>query len=400
MNNKVDKANKDLANEKSENEKLNKQVTDLNNKVDKANQDLKETKDKVTNLENQVKAEQEKNKALEEEKEKITKEKEQAEKEKEQVTKDKEQLEQEKQELIVEKDKLEKEKEDLDKKVKEITEEKEKLVTEVEKIKEETGKNQEGQTEKIKELEKKIEEKDKVITEINKKIKEAETIKKQAEEQIKKLNEKIYTLETKPQYNDRYYPSYIYVDRYTTNPRLEKENKDLEEKIKYLKQQGKNCDKENYVTVFQINSILYKTYVGDELLTQGEMTDFKGFIKPFIVNDRTMIPLRYVALALGLEVDWNNDTRTATFTNTQDRHNVLNVGKVTINADTLEMKDQNGKVIAVDSKPILREGRFYVSLTNLTKAFGGTNGTTTDGVKNTIEWDNKDKKVLVYKYVK
>lgn len=397
----VEKVKKELEDEKTENANLNKQVTDLSDKVDKANQDLKETKDKVTNLENQVKAEQEKNKALEEEKEKITKEKEQVEKEKQTLVNEKEKLEKEKEDLGNQVKEITKDKEDLDKKVKEITEEKEKLVTEVEKIKEETGKNQEGQTEKIKELEKKIEEKDKVITEINNKIKEAENIKKQAEEKIKKLNEKINTLETKPQYNDRYYPSYIYVDRTTTTTtRLEKENKDLEEKIKYLKQQGKNCDKENYVTVFQINSILYKTYVGDELLTQGEMTDFKGFIKPFIVNDRTMIPLRYVALALGLEVEWNNDTRTAIFTNTQDRHNALKQGKITINADTLEMKDQNGKVIAVDSKPILREGRFYVSLTNLTKAFGGTNGTTTDGVKNTIEWDNKDKKVLVYKYVK
>ena len=389
----VEKVKQELEDKKTENTNLNKQVTDLSGKVDKANQDLKETKDKVTNLENQVKAEQEKNKVLEEEKEKITKEKEKAEKEKEQ-------LEKEKQALVTEKENLEKEKEQLDNKVKEITKEKEKLVTEIDKIKEDSDKNQ---TEKIKELEKQIEEKDKTITEINNRIKQADDTKKQAEEQIKKLNEKINTLETKPQYNDRYYPSYIYVDRTTTTTtRLEKENKDLEEKVKYLTQQcGKcDCDKENYVTVFQINSILYKTYVGDELLTQGEMTDFKGFIKPFIVNDRTMIPLRYVALALGLEVDWNNDTRTATFTNTQDRHNVLNVGKVTINADTLEMKDQNGKVIAVDSKPILKEGRFYVSLTNLTKAFGGTNGTTTDGIKNTIEWDNKDKKVLVYKYVK
>lgn len=130
------------------------------------------------------------------------------------------------------------------------------------------------------------------------------------------------------------------------------------------------------------------------------MTDFKGFIKPYIANDRTMIPLRYVALSLGLEVDWNSKTRVATFTNTKDRHNVLNVGKVTISADTLEMKDQNGKVIAVDSKPVLKDGRFYVSLTNLTRAFGGTNGTTTDRIKNTIEWDAKDKNILVYKYVK
>ena len=126
--------------------------------------------------------------------------------------------------------------------------------------------------------------------------------------------------------------------------------------------------------------MLYKTYLGDELMTQAEMMDLKGFIEPFISNNRTMLPLRYVALSLGLDVDWNNSTRTATFTN-RDSSNALNPGKITINANTLEMKDQYGNKIAVDSKPMLKNGRFYISITNLTKAFGGTNGNLADGVR-------------------
>lgn len=133
-------------------------------------------------------------------------------------------------------------------------------------------------------------------------------------------------------------------------------------------------------------------------MTQAEMTDFKGYIKPFISNNRTMLPMRYTALSLGLDVYWNENTRTATFVNS-GFNNKLNSGSITINANTLEMKDQYGKVINVDSKPILKEGRFYVSISNIIKAFGGTQGYIDDGVKNTIEWNPATQNVLVYKYI-
>jgi ligand-binding sensor domain-containing protein len=37
-------------------------------------------------------------------------------------------------------------------------------------------------------------------------------------------------------------------------------------------------------------------------------------VKPIIINDRTMLPLRFVAESLGCEVGWDNDTRTITIT--------------------------------------------------------------------------------------
>ncbi|MEA3421987.1 MAG: stalk domain-containing protein, partial [Acidobacteriota bacterium] len=37
-------------------------------------------------------------------------------------------------------------------------------------------------------------------------------------------------------------------------------------------------------------------------------------VKPIIVNDRTMLPLRFVAESLGCTVSWDNDTRTITIT--------------------------------------------------------------------------------------
>lgn len=64
------------------------------------------------------------------------------------------------------------------------------------------------------------------------------------------------------------------------------------------------------------------------------------------------------------------------------------------------MKDQTGKLINVDAKPVLINGRFYVSITNVTRAFGGSNGSVNDGIKNTIEWSPMNRQVLVYKNVR
>jgi len=37
-------------------------------------------------------------------------------------------------------------------------------------------------------------------------------------------------------------------------------------------------------------------------------------VKPIIINDRTMLPLRFVAESLGCDVGWDPDTRTITIT--------------------------------------------------------------------------------------
>lgn len=152
----------------------------------------------------------------------------------------------------------------------------------------------------------------------------------------------------------------------------------------------------DYMTVFKFDSHSYQNYINDKYISKVEMYDEVGSIKPFISNDRTMLPIRYVAEALGMEVKWDQVTRTATFTN-KAGNNALNVGSVTINAKTLEMRNQYKTLIPVDSKPILINGRFYVSVTNIIKAFGGTHGTVEDGMRNTIEWDKNNSRVLIYK---
>lgn len=160
-----------------------------------------------------------------------------------------------------------------------------------------------------------------------------------------------------------------------------------------------STSREDYVTIFSLDSTLYKTYLGQEFLSQAEMTDFVGYITPFIKDNRTMLPIRYVALALGLEVKWDGDTKTATFSN-YSGNNVLAPGTVTISTNTLKMTDHNGQSISTSTDPILTNGRFYISITDIARAFGGSHGLLSDFGRSTIEWDQTGQRVLVYKYVK
>ena len=45
-------------------------------------------------------------------------------------------------------------------------------------------------------------------------------------------------------------------------------------------------------------------------LGQGYLTEDNGYVPPIILNDRTLVPVRFVSETLGANVDWDNDTQT------------------------------------------------------------------------------------------
>lgn len=124
--------------------------------------------------------------------------------------------------------------------------------------------------------------------------------------------------------------------------------------------------------------------------------------KTFIANGRTMLPIRYVANILGFSVQWNQDTRTITFTNISNP--VLKQGTFTIDLDgiVVEGTDATSKAnpyFVMDQAPVIIRDRTYVSISNLIKVFGGTHGETNTGT-HTIEWDSSIKSAIVRKLVK
>lgn len=124
-----------------------------------------------------------------------------------------------------------------------------------------------------------------------------------------------------------------------------------------------------------------------EIVKDGVSQKKRMDVMPVIKNDRLMLPLRSLAEMIGAKVEWNSQTRIATFTN-----NNL-VAKIQIDGNEIVLS--NGKVIKMDSKPLNINGRILVSLSNVGNVFGLTNGNTKDGIDQDIEWDEANKTVTI-----
>lgn len=124
-----------------------------------------------------------------------------------------------------------------------------------------------------------------------------------------------------------------------------------------------------------------------QVIKDGVRQNRKMDVLPVIKNDRLMLPLRNLAEMIGAKVEWDQQTRTAIFTN-KDL-----VAKIQIDGNEIVLS--NGKVIKMDSKPLNINGRILLSVSNVANVFGLTNGNTKDGIDQNIEWDGDNKTVEI-----
>lgn len=88
-------------------------------------------------------------------------------------------------------------------------------------------------------------------------------------------------------------------------------------------------------------------------------------VEPFIKNDRIMVPLRFVGVALGYEVSWDQKTQTAILTKGENIIKIPMFGKeFTV----------NGKKFMSDAEPVVVKDRIFLSLSNIGKALGLVEG--------------------------
>ena len=156
-----------------------------------------------------------------------------------------------------------------------------------------------------------------------------------------------------------------------------------------LRAEGKDPQE---MAVFPINENYYN------IIEHGKKKTVFMDATSYAANGRTMLPIRYVANALGFNVEWDTRTKEAIFTNTSNP--VLKKATFRMNVFTGYIYGSDGTEYRPDQAPVVKDGRTYVSISNVVKAFGGTHGDVTDGVANTIEWDQAHKAAILYKYVK
>ena len=86
-------------------------------------------------------------------------------------------------------------------------------------------------------------------------------------------------------------------------------------------------------------------------------------VAPIIRNERTMLPVRYVAEALGAEIAWDGATSTATL-KTADTEIKITVGAATATV--------NGQAVTLDSPAFIESDRTYMPVRFVAENLGGT----------------------------
>lgn len=110
--------------------------------------------------------------------------------------------------------------------------------------------------------------------------------------------------------------------------------------------------------------------------------------EPKLFEDRTYLSIRDVANILGMDVNWNNSSRTATFTKDSKI--------ISINIDTKDVFVNGNKQDKLDNDIKLINDRIYCPLTNISKYFGITNGNINDGIDQDIEYyDNGTVRIYI-----
>lgn len=88
-------------------------------------------------------------------------------------------------------------------------------------------------------------------------------------------------------------------------------------------------------------------------------------VVPFVENNRTYVPVRYLAYGLGIPEDginWGERTQSATLTTTDGKVIIITVGSAILNVDGHEQ--------AIDAPPLLRDGRVFLPVRWVAQAMG------------------------------
>lgn len=120
------------------------------------------------------------------------------------------------------------------------------------------------------------------------------------------------------------------------------------------------------LTAMMVSTVTAETYV--TVTVEGETVDFPD-AQPFIdVNNRTLVPIRFISEALGGQVSWDGDLQQATITYDNK------VIKLVINKKEITVDDQ---VQVMDTQAILKNSRTYVPVRFVSEAMGAN-----------VEWDS------------
>lgn len=145
-------------------------------------------------------------------------------------------------------------------------------------------------------------------------------------------------------------------------------------------------------------SVNIKTKADDVTFTIGSTTAIENGseitlpVAPFIYNDRTYLPVRYVASSIGFDVDYDADTKTVALVkdgvlepNQQPQVDPVAPPVPTVLEDSTILL--NGKKVEVTSPVVTANDKVYYPIEELATQIGGTDAKLSDD-KNTLTFKN------------
>ncbi|MCL6635799.1 MAG: copper amine oxidase N-terminal domain-containing protein, partial [Peptococcaceae bacterium] len=115
-----------------------------------------------------------------------------------------------------------------------------------------------------------------------------------------------------------------------------------------------------------------------EVIAGGQKQVQEADAAPFLENGRTFVPVRYLALALGVPeggISWSPSAQTVTLA-----HNGVTVS-LAVEGNILYVND---RPVTVDVAPLLLNGRTFLPARYVAEAFGYR-----------VEWDEKEQAVVI-----
>ena len=106
-------------------------------------------------------------------------------------------------------------------------------------------------------------------------------------------------------------------------------------------------------------------------------------VAPKIVNDRTMLPARFVAENLGASVSWDAENRIVTISGKNIKTDEDITIVITIGAETAEV---NGKTVSINSPAFIENDRTYTPIRFISEKLGAS-----------VEWIEAEEKVVISK---
>lgn len=116
-----------------------------------------------------------------------------------------------------------------------------------------------------------------------------------------------------------------------------------------------------------------------KLTVNGVEREVQMDVSPYIENNRTMLPIRFMAETLGFKVDWDQGTRTVILT---DKNNVV---KLPVGTKKIIV---NGDVYESDVKTVIKHNRTMLPIANVARALGLKDG-------KDILWDETTREVVI-----